>query len=206
MSGTEAMPFWIGGGLLGLVAVLHLVWTDRFLSVSGILARMLRWRQDEADREHEIALESGELDQALLEATIAQFGPEAAELLARPETRESRTSCGASPHVRLPVGAGALFLVSLAFGGALSTLLDSTWRFDWTLGAGFDTLVSDPLSRLLLPLVGGLLVGFGARMAGGCTSSHGLSGCARLQSGSLAATVAFFLGGAATAFTLGAIR
>lgn len=39
---------------------------------------------------------------------------------------------------------------------------------------------------------GGLLVGFGTALAGGCTSGHGLLGCARLQPGSLLATATFF--------------
>jgi uncharacterized membrane protein YedE/YeeE len=39
---------------------------------------------------------------------------------------------------------------------------------------------------------GGLLVGVGTRLAGGCTSGHGLSGCARLQPASFVATAIFF--------------
>ncbi|MBK7406600.1 MAG: YeeE/YedE family protein [Saprospirales bacterium] len=42
---------------------------------------------------------------------------------------------------------------------------------------------------------GGLLVGFGARYAGGCTSGHAISGMSALQLGSLIAVVGFFLGG-----------
>jgi hypothetical protein len=41
-------------------------------------------------------------------------------------------------------------------------------------------------------LVGGIFVGAGTSMAGGCTSGHGLVGCARLQPGSLVATASFF--------------
>lgn len=40
--------------------------------------------------------------------------------------------------------------------------------------------------------VGGILVGFGTRWSGGCTSGHGLSGCGRLQVPSLVATGTFF--------------
>ena len=47
---------------------------------------------------------------------------------------------------------------------------------------------------------GGFLVGFGARMAGGCTMGHGLSGCGRLQPVSFAATASFF--GAAIAVSI----
>jgi hypothetical protein len=37
----------------------------------------------------------------------------------------------------------------------------------------------------------GLLVGFGTRLAGGCTSGHGICGMARLSARSIAATVVF---------------
>lgn len=47
----------------------------------------------------------------------------------------------------------------------------------------------------LLLVVGGLLVGFGARWAGGCTSGHAISGLANLQIPSLVAVAGFFAGG-----------
>lgn len=43
--------------------------------------------------------------------------------------------------------------------------------------------------------LGGLLVGFGARYAGGCTSGHAISGISDLQIPSLIAVVGFFIGG-----------
>lgn len=52
----------------------------------------------------------------------------------------------------------------------------------------------DPFALLLLAL-GGLLVGFGARYAGGCTSGHAISGLSDLQMPSLIAVVGFFMGG-----------
>ena len=47
---------------------------------------------------------------------------------------------------------------------------------------------------MLVPLLllVGVLVGYGARWAGGCTSGHGLSGCAAGSPESLAATATFF--------------
>jgi uncharacterized membrane protein YedE/YeeE len=47
----------------------------------------------------------------------------------------------------------------------------------------------------LLMVVGGFLVGFGTRYAGGCTSGHSIMGLANLQWPSLVATVCFMLGG-----------
>lgn len=54
--------------------------------------------------------------------------------------------------------------------------------------------LSKPKNILIL-LIGGLLVGFGARYAGGCTSGHAISGLSNLQLPSLIAVVGFFMGG-----------
>lgn len=47
----------------------------------------------------------------------------------------------------------------------------------------------------LLLAFGGLMVGFGSRYAGGCTSGHAISGISDLQIPSMIAVVGFFLGG-----------
>lgn len=44
-------------------------------------------------------------------------------------------------------------------------------------------------------VVGGFLVGFGARYAGGCTSGHAITGLATLQPASMLAVAGFFAGG-----------
>ena len=51
------------------------------------------------------------------------------------------------------------------------------------------------LKSLSILIVGGFLVGFGARYAGGCTSGHAISGLSNLQLPSLIAVVGFFTGG-----------
>lgn len=48
---------------------------------------------------------------------------------------------------------------------------------------------------IILIVVGGFLVGFGTRYAGGCTSGHSIMGLANLQLPSLIATVCFMIGG-----------
>jgi uncharacterized membrane protein YedE/YeeE len=48
-------------------------------------------------------------------------------------------------------------------------------------------------------LTGGFLVGYGARLGGGCTSGHGICGLASLQRPSLAAVLTFLATGMATA-------
>jgi uncharacterized protein len=59
--------------------------------------------------------------------------------------------------------------------------------FNW------ETLIT--LKGFFLMVIGGFLVGFGTRCAGGCTSGHGILGLSALQWPSLVATASFFLGG-----------
>ncbi len=49
--------------------------------------------------------------------------------------------------------------------------------------------------NLFILAVGGFLIGFGTRYAGGCTSGHAISGLSNLQIPSLIAVVGFFIGG-----------
>ena len=48
---------------------------------------------------------------------------------------------------------------------------------------------------ILFIVIGGFLVGFGARWAGGCTSGHAISGLSHFRLVSLAAVIGFFIGG-----------
>jgi len=55
----------------------------------------------------------------------------------------------------------------------------------------------------LLPLsAAGLLVGFGTRMSGGCTSGHGVCGLSRLSVRSLVAVLTFMFTAALTVFVV----
>lgn len=54
----------------------------------------------------------------------------------------------------------------------------------------------------LLLAVSGLLVGFGTRYGGGCTSGHAITGLSTLQGPSLIATASFFVGGILSANVL----
>jgi hypothetical protein len=83
-----------------------------------------------------------------------------------------------------------LFLAGLPAGAALAALL------------GWATAPSAPPSQPGLAIVGGLLVGFGARLGSGCTSGHGICGLARLSPRSLVATVIFVAAGMASVFVL----
>lgn len=57
----------------------------------------------------------------------------------------------------------------------------------------FDVLFS--LKGIIVMVLGGFLIGFGTRYAGGCTSGHAITGLSNLQLPSLVAVVGFFIGG-----------
>jgi len=51
------------------------------------------------------------------------------------------------------------------------------------------------LKTIAILAVGGFLIGFGTRYAGGCTSGHAITGLSNLQLPSLIAVIGFFIGG-----------
>lgn len=58
------------------------------------------------------------------------------------------------------------------------------------------------LKGFLILALGGIMVGFGSRYAGGCTSGHAISGLSDLQVPSLIAVIGFFAGGLLMTFVL----
>jgi len=65
---------------------------------------------------------------------------------------------------------------------------------------GIDAIFS--LKGFLILAIGGLMVGFGTRYAGGCTSGHAISGLSDLQAPSFIAVIGFFIGGLAMTFLI----
>lgn len=61
-----------------------------------------------------------------------------------------------------------------------------------------DSLLS--LKGILVMVLGGFLIGFGTRYAGGCTSGHAITGLSNLQLPSLVAVIGFFIGGLTMTF------
>lgn len=57
-----------------------------------------------------------------------------------------------------------------------------------------ETIFKSP-KKIFLLIVGGILIGFGSRYAGGCTSGHAISGLSNFQLPSLKAVIGFFVGG-----------
>ena len=80
----------------------------------------------------------------------------------------------------------------------LSAVLTGGWAPTWELGM-FDTRIGwGPAGKIAWMFVGGLFIGFGTRLAGGCTSGHGIFGLSNLELPSLVTTLSFMGAGVVT--------
>jgi uncharacterized membrane protein YedE/YeeE len=94
-----------------------------------------------------------------------------------------------------PVKISEATIVDLAkYGFAEPTSIQPPELFSW------NALFT--LKGFLIMALGGLMVGFGARYAGGCTSGHAISGLSDLQWPSFIAVVGFFVGGLIMTFLI----
>jgi len=105
--------------------------------------------------------------------------------------------------VLLMVLTGRIAGISGIFAGLVTVGGDKGWRLAFIAGLIvaplLGGLVGYPLPTPQMPgswtviVLAGLLVGFGVRLGGGCTSGHGICGIARFSLRSLAATVVFMV-------------
>ena len=111
---------------------------------------------------------------------------------------------------------GALFLLIngriMGASGLIGDLIDGSAGRDWAEDLAFvAALVAAPgavvwvmggatthaTGNLLALIAAGLLVGFGTRLANGCTSGHGVCGMSRLAPRGIAASLAYVMAGMA---------
>jgi uncharacterized membrane protein YedE/YeeE len=111
---------------------------------------------------------------------------------------------GALPG-EIPFSAHVLLLVGVTAGGALAALLRGELAARLSLGAEFERFFGSGALAWAALFAGGVCVGFGTAMAGGCTSGHGLCGTSRLQPGSLVTTASFFGTAVVTSFLISAV-
>jgi uncharacterized membrane protein YedE/YeeE len=97
-------------------------------------------------------------------------------------------------QVALVGGIGIGALLSAKLSGAVRKPISPIWA------RALDS--SSPSRRYSVAFVGGFLMLFGARLADGCTSGHGLSGMAQLSVGSTVAVAAMFAGGIGVALLM----
>lgn len=89
---------------------------------------------------------------------------------------------------------GSTVLISPQTQADLQSLgIDSTEGYVPTSIFSLENLFS--FSGFVMMILGGFLIGFGTRYAGGCTSGHAITGLSNLQVPSLIAVIGFFIGG-----------
>jgi hypothetical protein len=101
----------------------------------------------------------------------------------------------------LMITSGRIAGISGIVGGLIGSAADKGWRAAFVAGlilaplaanlAGFTLSAPQMPGSWTVIVLAGLLVGFGSRLGGGCTSGHGVCGVARLARRSIAATVIF---------------
>lgn len=95
------------------------------------------------------------------------------------------------------------FMVGVIIGAFFYGISSTGFHWNWNYGQLSDVLSIPNL--LLVLFFGGLLMGWGARWAGGCTSGHGLCGTATRSPASFAATMSFFITAVVVTFVIHAL-
>jgi hypothetical protein len=176
---NEFWPWWWGGLAMGGIATLYPLLSGRLLGVSSAFGALF-------ERREPARAKLSELEAALLAETEAEFGPQ-------PVVADGR---GRPALARLRAEADRfrpLFLLGIILGGLLVSAIRGRFAVTHTLGSEFDVRYgSFGLLPALVLLGSGVMIGIGTRLAGGCTSGHGISGVARAQPGSLLTTAVFW--------------
>jgi uncharacterized membrane protein YedE/YeeE len=182
-------PFWLGGALLGGICLVHWTIERRILGASGRYHAIVdrATDRDAAVTDEADDRSAAELEAALLAATADAMGE------AIPDEGTPRVDARDLPRTFVvPWTAHASFFVGIAAGAALVALGYGRFSITETMGATFDRIIGTGAHAIPILFLGGIMVGFGTRMAGGCTSGHGLGGTSRLQPGALLNTACFF--------------
>ncbi len=196
---TEYWPWWLGA--LGLVAVslAYLLLVGRLLGVSSSWAKVVAWRENRMLQKanEDFAQNQVEMNDAFMAETLAQFGEDA---LKEYQPQSTATNAKSSVNVQefgssTPWTAHLTFLVCVFIGAIVTAYFSGQFELRYELSPIHTRIFGEPWEVWLALLFGGMMVGFGTQMAGGCTSGHGLSGCARLIPASIVATIVFFISG-----------
>lgn len=196
-------PWWAGAIGLALVTINYTLTTDRSLGVSAAWDRVLHWRSErQLERIDAQFTDDRALVEAFAAATAEQFATSPLAGATHGETPTSSQEVGpragdetapSAPVRAAPLVTQAALLLSIFVGGWVAAVTAGRFQLRFDMGDGFREIVTaNPNTMISLLFAGGVLVGFGTRLAGGCSSGHGLSGCGRLRPVSILATAVFF--------------
>jgi hypothetical protein len=88
-----------------------------------------------------------------------------------------------------------LFVVGIFVGSLLAALTSDSFKWQGVPDMWAERFGTNPALRGIVAFIGGIVAMYGARLAGGCPSGHGLSGIIQLAASGLIAMVFFFVGG-----------
>lgn len=88
-----------------------------------------------------------------------------------------------------------MLLIGIFIGAYIAAYTGGETTSRWIPALWEERFGSNYGLRLGIAFLGGAIMAFGARLAGGCTSGHGISGTLQLSLGSWIALICFFLGG-----------
>lgn len=100
------------------------------------------------------------------------------------------------------VGWEFYFVVFIVFGGAIAAISGGEFVNEWLPAMWVARFGAGIALRAVVTFAGGFLMAVGARLAGGCTSGHGISGTLQLNVASWIAVICLFIGGIAVAMPL----
>lgn len=95
-----------------------------------------------------------------------------------------------------------MILPGIFIGAFLSAVLSGQFHLSWVPPLWAAAFGDSAIIRVGVAFLGGIILAFGARWAGGCTSGHGISGTSQLSLASIISAVCFFIGGIVTAFVI----
>jgi uncharacterized protein len=93
-----------------------------------------------------------------------------------------------------------MLVLGVVLGSFLSAIISGDLMANaWVPSLWASAFGNSAVLRVFVALAGGIILGFGARFAGGCTSGHGISGTLQLAVSSWVSAIFFFIGGIITA-------
>ena len=95
-----------------------------------------------------------------------------------------------------------MIIPGIMIGAFISAVLSGQFHIFWVPAMWGASFGYNPVFRVLVALAGGILLGFGASWAGGCTSGHGITGSIQLSLASIITAGCFFAGGIAAAIVI----
>lgn len=92
-----------------------------------------------------------------------------------------------------------MFVLGIIIGSLVSAIFSEDFQLRWLPSLWMARFGLSIFLRFVIAILGGIILGIGARWAGGCTSGHGISGTMQLAVSSWVAVILFFISGVMTA-------